>query len=170
MEGVRLALKVLREYYSQEDKAHSAAGGAGSNIIGLIEVIEADLSKSLAGINSEEETAQSSYEAETKENEIENAAKSKDVEYKVKESTGLDKSVAEAVADRSGVQAELDAVNEYLAGLNKQCVAKPETYEERKGRREAELAGLKQALSILDGEAVLLQKTTRRSLRGPTPH
>lgn len=170
LEGVRLALKVLREYYSQEDKAHSAAGGAGSNIIGLIEVIEADLSKSLAGINSEEETAQSSYEAETKENEIENAAKSKDVEYKVKESTGLDKSVAEAVADRSGVQAELDAVNEYLAGLNKQCVAKPETYEERKGRREAELAGLKQALSILDGEAVLLQKTTRRSLRGPTPH
>lgn len=167
LEGVRLALKVLREYYAQEDKAHSAADGAGSNIIGLIEVIEADLSKSLAGINSEEETAQSSYEAETKENQIENAAKTKDVEYKVKESTGLDKSVAEAAADRSGVQAELDAISEYSAGLAKQCVAKPETYEERKGRREAELAGLKQALSILEGEAVLLQKTTRRSLRGP---
>lgn len=166
LEGVKLALKVLREYYSKEDKSHSAAEGAGTNIIGLLEVVESDLSKSIAGIVAAEETAQSTYDTETKENEIERATKDKDVEYKVKESTRLDKSVAEESSDRSGVQAELAAVLDYKKSLIEQCVAKPETYDERKRRREAEIAGLKQALDILSGEAVLLQKNAKRSLRG----
>ena len=33
--------------------------------------------------------------------------------------------------------------------LEKQCVVVPETYAERKGHHEAEIAGLKEALSIL---------------------
>merc|ERR1711948_141028 len=38
LEGVKLALKILREYYAG-DKAHAAAEGAGQGIIGLCEVI-----------------------------------------------------------------------------------------------------------------------------------
>merc|ERR1719316_1933497 len=48
VEGVKLALKVLREYYAKDDKSHSSADGAGSGIIGLLEVVEADFSKGLA--------------------------------------------------------------------------------------------------------------------------
>merc|ERR1719460_2442497 len=48
VEGVKLALKVLREYYAKGDKAHSSADGAGSGIIGLLEVCESDFSKGLA--------------------------------------------------------------------------------------------------------------------------
>merc|ERR1719330_387350 len=99
-----------------------------------------------------EDSSQAAYESETKENEIEKTTKEKDVEYKTKESTGLDKAVAEAESDRSGVQTELDAVNEYLATLEKECVAKAETFEERKARFEAEIAGLKEALKILESE------------------
>merc|ERR1711920_1168584 len=43
LEGVKLALKVLREY-SAKDKSHDAAEGAGANIIGLLEVVESDFS------------------------------------------------------------------------------------------------------------------------------
>merc|ERR1711870_128777 len=100
------------------------------------------------------------------ENEIEKTTKDQDVAYKTKEATGLDKAVAEAKSDRSGVQTELDAVNEYLATLEKECVAKAETYAERKARFEAEIAGLKEALKILESEAVLLQRTSTRTLRG----
>merc|ERR1712187_487871 len=99
-----------------------------------------------------EESAQSTCETETKDNEIEKTQKEQDVTYKTKESTGLDKAVAETKSDRSGVQTELDAVNEYLATLKKECVEQAETYEERKARFEAEISGLKEALRILESE------------------
>ena len=72
--------------------------------------------------------------------------------------------MAEAKSDRSGVQEKLDAVMEYLAKIKDRCVAKAETYEERKGRREAELAGLKDALEILENQAAFIQTSTKKSL------
>ena len=52
LEGVKMALKVLNEYYSKADKAHSAADGASTGIIGLLEVCESDFSKSLTEMTS----------------------------------------------------------------------------------------------------------------------
>merc|ERR1719420_846911 len=117
-----------------------------------------------------EETAAAEYDRQTKENEITKATKEQDVKYKTEEATKLDQAVAEASSDRAGVQSELDAVLEYLAKLNDMCIAKAEPYEERVRRREAEIAGLKEALQILEGQAVLLQKSSRRTLRGVSPH
>jgi len=165
LQGVKLALKILSDYYST-DAAHEAAQGAGASIIGLLEVAESDLSKTLAEIIATEETAASTYTSETKENEIEKVTKEQGVKYKTKESSELDASVAEATSDREGVEAELEPVLKYLATLKDRCIAKAETYEERKARREAELAGLKEALQILEGQAVLLQRQSARSLRG----
>merc|ERR1719237_543418 len=171
LEGVKMALKVLRDYYAKDDKAHGAAEGAGAGIIGLLEVIESDFSKTLAEIEATEESAQATYDTETKENEIEKTTKEQDAKYKAEESTNLDKAVAEMSSDRENVQAELDAVLEYLKKIEEECIAKAETYEERKARREAEIVGLKQALKILSGEAVLLQQTSRRTLmRGARRH
>jgi len=169
LEGIKMALKVLREYYASSDKAHASADGAGGGIVGLIEVVESDFSKGLAEMMASEENAQVAYDAATKENEIEMTMKTKDAEYKKKEYVSLDKAVAASTSDRSGVQAELDAVQEYLGKLEEMCVAKAEPYSERKRRRDEEIAGLKQALEILEGEAVLMQTNTR-SLRGVSRH
>merc|ERR1711972_346067 len=169
IEGVKIALKVLREYYANDDKAHEEAQGAGQGIIGLLEVIESDFTKTLAEMISTEEAAAAAYDKQTKENQITKTAKDQDVRYKQKESSDLDKSVTEATADRAGVQTELDAVNEYLDSLHKQCDEKVEPYAERKRRREAEIAGLKEALTILEGQA-LLQQASKRSLRGILRH
>merc|ERR1719231_1621240 len=113
-----------------------------------------------------EEAAAAEYEKTTKENEIVKATKDQDVKYKTKEAKGLDKETAEATADRAGVQDELDAVLEYYKGIQERCIAKAETYAERVKRRTAEIAGLKEALSILEGETMLLQKTSKHMLRG----
>ena len=54
------------------------------------------------------------------------------------------------------------AVMEYWEQLQPMCIAKPEPYAERKKRREAEIAGLKDALLILEeesGSEALLQAT-----------
>jgi len=166
VEGIKLALKVLREYYSMEDKSHEAAEGAGSSIIGLLEVAESDFTTGLSEMIAQEEAAQAEYDRQTKENEITKATKLQDVKYKSKEAKSLDQAVAESTSDRAGVQTELDAVLEYFSKLKEQCVAKAEPYEEKKRRREAEIAGLKEALEILAGEAVLLQRSATRALRG----
>merc|ERR1719291_223191 len=117
-----------------------------------------------------EESAIAEYEKMTKANEIEKVMKDQDVKYKTKEAKGLDKETAEATADKAAVQEELDAVLEYYKGIQERCIAKAETYAERVKRRTAEIAGLKEALSILEGEAVLLQKTSKHALRGKMPH
>merc|ERR1719172_246217 len=163
LEGVKLALKVLREFYGKGEGAQ----GAGGTIIGLIEVIESDFEKLLSTMTADEEAAAEAYEKMSKENELTVATKEQDVKYKTKEFTGLDKSVTELSSDLAGVEEELSAVLEYLEKIKEACIAKPETYEERKARREQEIAGLKAGLEILEGEAVLLQpSSTVKSLRG----
>merc|ERR1719161_738895 len=168
IKGIQLALKVLREYYAQKDKGHESADGAAGGIIGLLEVTESDFSKGLEEMISAEESAATEYEKTTKSNEITKTVKEQDVKYKSKDSKALSKAAAESTADRDSVQTELDAVLEYYAKIKEECVAKPDPYEERKKRREEEIAGLKEALSILEGEAVLLQETSTRHLRRHT--
>merc|ERR1719163_2033464 len=170
IEGVKLALKVLKEYYAKADKAHGSAEGAGSGIIGLLEVAESDFTKGLTEMTAEEETAAANYEAYCKEDEIAVVQKSQDVKYKTKEAAGLDKSVAELSSDLETVSDELGAVLKGLDKLKEMCVAKAEPYAEKKARREAEIAGLKEALTILEGEAALIQKASKHTLRGAKRH
>merc|ERR1719486_481919 len=133
----------------------------------MLEVIESDFSKNLAQIEEEEAAAQEEYDKQTQENKVTKTVKEQDVKYKTKEFTGLDKEIAELSGDREGANTELDAVLEYYEKIKDQCIAKPEPYEERKRRREAEIAGLKEALSILEGQAFLQKKAT---LRGVSSH
>merc|ERR1740121_2919148 len=133
----------------------------------MLEVVESDFTKGLSEMEVTESTAESEYTRVSKENEVATAMKSQDVKYKTKEAAHLDKSVAETSSDLDGAQTELDAVMEYLKKLEEMCVAKAEPYSERKARRESEIAGLKQALEILQGEAVLIQRTAKKQfLRG----
>merc|ERR1719265_1614552 len=103
--------------------------------------------------------------------QITKTTKEQDVKYKTKEYKGLEKAVADAQSDLATAETEYKAVMEYWKSLQEQCVAKPESYEERKRRREAEIAGLKEALQILEGEAVaLLQRRSVSHRRGFLEH
>merc|ERR550525_931002 len=62
IEGVKMALKVLTEYYGSGNKAHAYAEGAGEGIIGLLEVIESDFTKGLAEMTATEESAAAEYD------------------------------------------------------------------------------------------------------------
>merc|ERR1719267_544450 len=95
IEGVKKALSVLKEYYAKDGKSHGAAEGAGSSIIGLLEVCESDFTKGLNEMQATEASAASEYERVTKQNELSRTMKSQDVKYKTKEAANLDKSVSE---------------------------------------------------------------------------
>merc|ERR1719387_108331 len=157
--GVQKALKVLNDYYSGKGKGSSAA------ILSLLEVAESDMSKDLSELTTIEKTSETEYEAQTKENELTKTTKMQDEKYKTKEYTSLDKAVTELSGDLQGVQTEQDAVLQYLAKINERCVAKAPPYAEIKARREAEIAGLQDALQILEDETALIQKSSKRSLR-----
>merc|ERR1712217_48014 len=91
--------------------------------------------------------------------------KDQDLKYKTAEVKSLAKAVAELSSDKDTLSSELSAVNEYYAKLKDRCIAKPETYEERKARRQAEINGLKEALNILESETAFVQRKGR-GLRG----
>merc|ERR1719356_760091 len=186
LSGVRQALKVLREYYSGDSSAllqdetrfsammqqpampehHSKAEGAGTNIVGILEVVESDFATNLAKEEAQESDAQSAYDEISQDNKVTKASKNQDVKYKTQESKSLDKRVSEISSDRKGTDSELSAVNDYYAKIKDRCIAKPETYEERKARRQAEIQGLKEALSVLEDETAFVQRKQRGSLRG----
>jgi DNA repair exonuclease SbcCD ATPase subunit len=174
--GVQKALQVLRDYYGgaasfvQEDQPakpakHEKSGGAGGSIIGILELCESDFTENLAKEETEEANAQDEYDKTTQANKVAKTEKEQAVKYKTQEFKGLDKSITDLTADKDTVQTELDAVLEYYSQLKERCVAKPETYEDRKARREAEIAGLKEALNILESETAFMQRK-RRSFRG----
>jgi len=169
LKGIKLALKILNDYYAKA-AAHSSSDGAGGGIIGMLEVIESDFTKGLTEIEAVEQQAASAYEAQTKENAIAKTTKDQDVKYKTKEAAGLDKAAGNLNSDREGVQSELDATLEYLAGLAKKCTYKVESYADRKARRESEIAGLKEALEVLESETALVQTHVSRALRGVQKH
>merc|ERR1719316_650992 len=161
--GVQRALKVLNDYYSGKGK------GSSSAILSLLEVAESDMSKDLSELTAIEKTAATDYEAQTKENQLTRTTKMQDEKYKTKEYTSLDKAVTDLSSDLEGVQTEQDAVLEYLAKINERCIAKAEPYADIKARREAEIAGLQDALQILEDETALIQKASKRSLRTVRP-
>mmetsp|Transcript_44968 Transcript_44968/g.104032 ORF Transcript_44968/g.104032 Transcript_44968/m.104032 type:complete len:699 (-) Transcript_44968:38-2134(-) len=169
--GVTEAIRILSEYYGKEEPAlvqqpempdfFKPAAGAGGSIVEILEVIESDFTKSLAEATLTEESAQTGYDKMTQENKITKVTKEQDVKYKSQEAAGLDKAVAEHSTDREGLQTELSAVLEYSEKLVDECVAKPETYEDRKARRAAEINGLKEALTYLEAPAALIEQGHR---------
>jgi len=191
LSGIRKALSVLRDYYgSKIDEAsmlqdgekisalmqqpavpelHAKSSGAGTSIVGLLEVVESDFATNLAKEETQESDAAAEYEKITQENKVTKSLKEQDVKYKTQESKSLDKSIAELSTDRESTDSELAAILEYYGKLKQRCIAKPETYEERKKRREAEIAGLKEALEILKSETASFmqsQRPGRRMMRG----
>merc|ERR1719199_2188097 len=184
LEGVGMALQVLRDYYAEKDAfiqggdsaflqgrmnaaKHSKATGASTGIIGMLEVVESDFSKLLAEGNAAEAMAQEEYEKLTQDNEIATTEKETAVKYKVKDSKETESMLAGLKEDKEIATKEYDAIMEYWEKLQPMCIAKPEPYAERKRRREAEIAGLKQALTILEEEAgspaFLQTRTARRA-------
>jgi hypothetical protein len=158
VEGVGMALQVLRDYYAEKEEAlvqtkHDKATGAATGIIGMLEVIESDFTKSLADGSATEAMAVEAYEKLTMDNKIATTEKSTAVEYKTKDKKETMARLEGLKEDKISAEKEYSAIMEYWEKLQPMCIAKPEPYAERKRRRETEIAGLKEALTILEEEA-----------------
>merc|ERR1719324_1526273 len=174
------AIKVLKEFYdnasflqtgamtaaSQKLKAPEfgeAKSGAGGVIIGILEMSNEDFVKLHSETSTAEAEAAEAYEKLMNDNKASKAAKLAEVKGSASEIKSLKVALEQHGEDKTMTSTELDAVLEYLEKLKPQCEEKVMSYAEKKARREAEIAGLKEALEILSSEVALVQ--TGRHLR-----
>jgi hypothetical protein len=173
--AVAKAIDTLSEYYSkaasfvQVGETHRtwqpAFGGAksdvGSTIVSILENCESNFAQMLAEQEADEASALESYDKLTQENKVGKAEKTADVEGKENEMKALEVAVGNYKENKATTTQELDAVLTYLDKLKPQCETKAMSYAERKAKRDAEISGLKEALTLLSGEALV-----QTSLRG----
>jgi len=197
LQGVRQSLDLLKEYFASDDDSadggalgtppptdvaylqkmnqpqvpelgHKKSQGAAEGIIEILEMTESDFATSLAKLETQESDAQAQFETASQVEDIEKAAKEQEIKFKVREYKSLDKMITQLSGDRDATSTEQAAVLEFYAKVKDRCVAEPESYEERKKRRNAEITGLKEALEILRNEAAFMQRSRPRRLRRPT--
>jgi len=138
--------------------------GIGASVTDLLEVTESSLASCLTAVNLGEDGAASGYNQMTQLVSITKAVKEKDVKYLSREQTSLSREGAEAKGDLGSMSEELNAASEYEEKLKQRCIAKPDSYEERKRRREEELQGLQEALAMLNGDGIsFVQRDTASS-------
>jgi BMFP domain-containing protein YqiC len=174
LSGVQASIKALRDVYAldkqgeQVDMAANmelAASGQtpglsddapaakpyGANIVGLLEVIESSFAKNMADLQSQDRNAQESFEELRRGSKSLKGQKEADVKHMTTEATNLERTVTELQSDEASARQQLDAVNEYYGRLKTECSpAKADSSEQRATRRNKEMDGLREALSILE--------------------
>merc|ERR1719333_1427951 len=173
--AVAKAIDVLSEYYNNAGFAQVAAkeapefGGAkgdvGSTIVSILEVAESDFTSLLAESEADESSAQESYDKLTEENAVTKATKTGDVKGKTSEVKQIEVALGNYKENKATTTEELDAVLAYLDKLKPQCETKVMSYADKKAKREQEIAGLKEALTILSSESFLQVTTSLRGVR-----
>merc|ERR1719324_2350217 len=176
-EAVAKAIEVLKNFYegsfmqvgsktslkSQQPSFGGAKSDIASTIISVLEMSEEDFTTLLAECEATEDEAAKAYEKLTDENKVSKATKQTEAKAKASEVKSLTVQLEHSKEDHAATSTELDAVLSYIDKLKPQCEEKAMSYAEKKAKREAEIAGLKEALEILSGELALVQ--TKRSLR-----
>lgn len=167
--AVMQAMVVLKSFYgsllqvqaktslksaSKQPSFGSAKTDTGSSIISVLEVAESDFTRLYAETSTEEETAAAAYTKLSEESTLSKTTKLTDIKGKTSEIKSLKVQLSQHSEDHDSVSEELDAVNAYLEKLKPQCESKVMSYAEKKAAREAEIAGLKEALSILEGDTI----------------
>jgi chromosome segregation ATPase len=167
-EAVAKAIEVLKNFYegsfiqlsatthlkSKQPELGGAKSDTAHTIISVLEMSEEDFTTLLAETEETENEAAKKYKALSDENKIAKSTKEADAKGKESNIKSLKVSLEHHREDHASVSKELDAVNAYIDKLKPECESKAMSYEERKAAREAEIEGLKEALTILDGSGI----------------
>jgi hypothetical protein len=133
---------------------------AAHTIIAILETAASDFTKLAVETEENEATALAEYKKFMQASEVSKTKKNASIMGKSSELKSLAVQISQVKEDIENTNNELDAVNKTLETLQDECANKAMSYEERKQRREAEIAGLQEALEILafEGGESFLQK------------
>jgi len=178
-DAVEDAIDVLKDYYGdasfiqsksinvhhtaalvqgkEKAAAPPALGGAKSDaaggILGIMSTMQAEFRKEVSKLQSEEREAVKSQEAFLTDSKVAKAAKSAEIKAAESEVKSLTVAINNIGEDHKMASKELESIMEYISKLKPQCEGRTVPYAERKAKRDAEIEGLKEALSIIEKDA-----------------
>jgi len=170
MEGVKSALRTLRDFYktSGVEVTSGERKGTAGGVIGRLEDVEADMAMSLSQMRSAEKSAETNFKKDLQDMKLEKVQKEKDISYKTSEAQRLDSELNSLNSDQESLQTEMGALLDFVKSLEAECLVTPESFAEKQAKKQQEIAGLKEALTALDATAETPAFVQRhvRALRG----
>jgi len=178
--AVAQAVEVLQNFYSgasfiqtgSKIRSKSASsdesqgqGDTANVIISVLEMAQEDFTTLLAETEAVESEAAAAYTKLETENKVAKASKLAEAKGNESQVKSLTSQLTMSKEDKASTQQELDAVLAYLDKLKPECESKAMSYEEKKAARDAEIAGLKDALDILASPGAALVQTGRHVQR-----
>lgn len=173
------ALKVLKDFYGKAagttslvqskghqepppifDEGFKGQQTAGSNVLAFLEVIQSDFVRLGQETAAAEATAKEDYDKTVLQSEADLTEKNRLINEKSAEQSQKSQDLVTARSDLELAQGELDTALAYFDKLKPSCVGAVDAASsagassERVQRRESELQALKEALEILNGEAI----------------
>ncbi|CAD7922787.1 unnamed protein product [Amoebophrya sp. A120] len=163
VEAINGAITALSEFYGKSTSfLQQPQTDAANTIISILETAQEDFEKLKQETEAAESDAVEKYEKFMQESQVAKATKEAEVKGKTQEKAGVKESIGMMSEDLTEANKALQAATDFLKGVMEACANKAMSYEERQKRREAEIAGLKDALEILssDEESFLQVRAT----------
>jgi len=132
------------------DSKYDGAGAESKGIIGILEVILSDFERTEKKATDDEKLSKEAFDELEKDTKEIIGKKDKKIEKMNEKITDLKADILEQQGAKSDAEEQLDSALAKLENLHSKCVAGEETWEERKKKREDEIAALKDALAILE--------------------
>jgi len=171
--AVEEAITVLKEFYKKSSKSFIQASpveaddpGAGfkgeyegkqdgaKGIIGLLEVVQSDFKRTITQTKEDEKAAQADFVKFEQTSKSDIAGKTTQLQLDEEESKKTEKAIDEKTSDLETQQKLLDDALKAIEDLKPMCIDTGMSYEDRKTKREEEIAALKKAMCHIDPDGV----------------
>merc|ERR1719277_1700622 len=123
----------------------------------MLQTAQEDFEKLKQETEASEAAAQQKYDREMQDAEVAKTKKTALVEGKSNEKAAVNVQLTQISEDLVDADKALTAASDFLKGVKEACANKAMSFEERQQRREAEIAGLREALEILSSDESFLQ-------------
>lgn len=151
IEALTKAIEVLSKFYGTSAfiQTKQPQTETASVIMEILATSQEDFEKLKQTTEAAEADAADKFEKMSQDAEVTKAKKTAEMNGKVKEKAGVKVMMSQITEDLGEASKALEAASSFLKGVKEACANKAMSYEERKKRRENEIKGLEEALTIL---------------------
>jgi hypothetical protein len=145
--------------------AYKKKGEEGTGVIGMIDLLVADLDKEMTEAETMEKDAQGDYEALMQDSQKKRTADSKSITEKEQAKADTEAALQMHTDNKEEASKELTALLQYIKTLHLDCDFLIKYFDVRKEARTSEIEALGSAKAVLSGADYSLIQTRSRNLR-----